>query len=84
MKKKIYEYFAHPVFKYKVKDYSNHNKLLEKYIYQLQKEDPKGQQRSNLGGWHSPFFDLNHSFTNVVISVIYNCITSRKKKYFYG
>ena len=61
MKKKIYEYFAHPVFKYKVKDYSNHNKLLEKYIYQLQKEDPKGQQRSNLGGWHSPFFDLNNS-----------------------
>ena len=61
MKKKVFEYFAHPVFKYKVKDYSNHNKILEKYIYQLQKEDPSGQKRSNIGGWHSPFFDLNNS-----------------------
>ena len=61
MKKKIFEYFAHPVFKYKVEDYLNHNKILEKYIYQLQKEDPNGQKRSNIGGWHSPFFDLNNN-----------------------
>ena len=61
MKKKIFEYFAHPVFKYKLEDYSNHNKLLIKYINQLKKEDPKGQKKSNLGGWHSPFFDLNNN-----------------------
>ena len=61
MKKKIFEYFAHPVFKYKVEDYLNHNKILEKYIYQLQKEDPNGQKKSNIGGWHSPFFDLNNN-----------------------
>ena len=30
MEKKIFEYFAHPVFKYKVEDYSNQNKILEK------------------------------------------------------
>ena len=59
MKKKIFEYFAHPVFKYKVEDYINENKILIKYINQIRKDDPKGQKRSNLGGWHSPFFDLN-------------------------
>ena len=41
MEKKIFEYFAHPVFKYKVEDYSNQNKILEKYIYELQKKNPK-------------------------------------------
>ena len=61
MKKKIFEYFAHPVFKYKLEDYSNHNKLLIEYINQLKKEDPNGQKKSNLGGWHSPFFDLNNN-----------------------
>ena len=61
MKKKTFEYFAHPVFKYKLEDYSNHNKLLIEYINQLKKEDPNGQKKSNLGGWHSPFFDLNNN-----------------------
>ena len=59
MSKKIFHYFPHPVFKYKLEDHSNHNKRLEKYIQQLRKEDPKGQKKSNIGGWHSPFFDLN-------------------------
>ena len=60
MEKKIFEYFAHPVFKYQVEDFSNQNKILEKFIYQLQKENPKGQTKSNIGGWHSPFFDLKN------------------------
>ncbi len=60
MKKKIFEYFAHPIFKYKLENYSEHNKILRKYIHQLQQEDPKGQIKSNIGGWHSPFFDLNN------------------------
>ena len=37
MKKKIFEYFAHPVFKYKVEDYINQNKILIKYINQIRK-----------------------------------------------
>ena len=59
MKKEIFEYFAHPVFKFKVENYSNHNKILLEYINYLNKRDPEGQKKSNIGGWHSPFFDLN-------------------------
>ena len=58
--KKNFWIFAHPVFKYQVEDFSNQNKILEKFIYQLQKENPNGQTKSNIGGWHSPFFDLKN------------------------
>ena len=61
MKKEIFEYFAHPVFKYKLDDYSNHNKILIEYINHLKKKDPQGQKKSNIGGWHSPFFDLTNN-----------------------
>ena len=96
MEKKIFEYFAHPVFKYKVEDYSNQNKILEKYIYQLQKEDPKGQMKSNIGGWHSPFFDLKNkdniglkfllSIQKYVIDVFksYGWVYDDKKVYYTG
>ena len=56
--KKIFEYFPHPVFKYKVENYEEQNKELEKYIYELNKKDSVGQKKSNINGWHSPFFDL--------------------------
>ena len=52
MKKEIFEYFAHPVFKYQVEDFSNQNKILEKFIYQLQKKIQR-DKKSNIGGWHS-------------------------------
>ncbi len=32
MKKETFEYFAHPVFKYKLENYLNHNKILIEYI----------------------------------------------------
>ena len=59
MQKKIYEYFPHPVFYYKLLNFEEHNKELEKYIYQLQKDDLKGVQKSNINGWHSKYFDLS-------------------------
>ena len=59
MKKNLFTYFPHPIFQYKLDNYENHNKEYSKYIYDLQKEDSKGQKLSNVNGWHSPFFDLS-------------------------
>ena len=59
MKKNLFTYFPHPIFQYKLDNYENHNKEYSQYIYDLQKEDSKGQKLSNINGWHSPFFDLS-------------------------
>lgn len=61
--RKIFEYFPHPVFQYKLENYEKHNEELSNYIYELQKKDLKGQQKSNVNGWHSPFFDLTNKDT---------------------
>ena len=51
-------YFPEPVLRYKFEDYKNFNLNLKRYIYELQKENPSAQIRSNRGGWHSPDFKL--------------------------
>lgn len=58
MNKKIFQYFAHPLFQYRVENYENYNKELLKYIYELKENDSTGQRASNINGWHSPFFSL--------------------------
>ena len=63
MKKNLFTYFPHPIFQYKLDNYENHNKEYSKYIYDLRKEDSKGQKLSNVNGWHSPFFDLSRRET---------------------
>ena len=63
MKKKVFEYFPHPIFQYKLENYQSHNKELLEYIYRLREKDAKGQKRSNIDGWHSPFFDLDNKET---------------------
>ena len=60
MKKKIFEYFAHPLFQYKLDDFESLNKDLLEYIYKLKEDDTKGQRASNINGWHSPFFSLKN------------------------
>ena len=49
----IYKLLPTPVFHFK----------LENYILNLRKKDEKGQKKSNAGGWHSQFFDLNNDNT---------------------
>ena len=56
--KKIHNLFSVPIFHYKIKDYKEINKELINYILKLQKKDKVGNKRSNIGGWHSPNFDL--------------------------
>ena len=36
------------------------NLELENYILDLKKKNKDGQKKSNVGGWHSPFFDLEN------------------------
>ncbi len=55
---KIHNLFPVPIFQCKLKNYEETNQELLNYIYELQKKDKKGNNRSNIGGWHSPNFDL--------------------------
>jgi len=54
----VYELFPDPIFHFKLENYKQINKELLNYILELQKKDKKGNNHSNKGGWHSPFFDL--------------------------
>ena len=56
LEKKVFKLFPTLVFCYLLEDHENLNKELEKYIYELYKNDPKGIKRSNEGGWHSKNF----------------------------
>ena len=59
----IYKLFPTPVFHFRVENYQKLNTELENYILNLRKKDEKGQKKSNAGGWHSQFFDLNNDNT---------------------
>ena len=56
---KVYKLFPVPIFHFKVENFKELNSELENYILELKKNDNKGQKKSNIGGWHSPFFNLN-------------------------
>ena len=54
----ILKLFPQPVFKYQIENYQKINEDLVKYIYELNKEDNVGVQKSNINGWHSKPFDF--------------------------
>tara|TARA_Y100000590_G_C15630310_1_gene980963 strand:- start:19 stop:624 length:606 start_codon:yes stop_codon:yes gene_type:complete len=54
----IYKAFPSPVFHYEVENHQNLNIELKNYILNLKNKNLKGIKKSNLGGWHSPNFDL--------------------------
>ena len=56
--KETLKFFAQPVLKYKVENFSYFNEGLLEYIKKMNKEDNVGITRSNRGGWHSKPFDL--------------------------
>ena len=78
-KNEIIKIFADPIFKYKLDNFENVNKDLEKYIYNLYAEDNKGIKRSNQGGWHSQNFQLGikdtiqNKFAIKIQEYILNC-----------
>ncbi|MDA9697929.1 TIGR02466 family protein [Candidatus Pelagibacter sp.] len=58
---RIHKFFPVPVFEQRLENYKDLNPQLENFIYDLKKNNPEGQKRSNAGGWHSPFFNINES-----------------------
>ena len=58
---RVHKFFPVPVFEQKLENYTKINSELETYIYDLKKNNPEGQKKSNAGGWHSPFFNINES-----------------------
>ena len=58
---KIHKFFPVPVFEQTLDNYKGLNPQLEKYIYDLRKKDPQGQNKSNAGGWHSQSFNMKES-----------------------
>ncbi len=77
----IYKLFSTPIFHYNLKNYKELNTELENYILNLRKKDEKGQIKSNIGGWHSPFFDLINNnvakkFATIVKKIYKEIITT--------
>ena len=59
MEKKLYEFFPHPVFQYKLENFDNINNELSNYIYKLKEDNHVSQKLSNINGWQSHFFLLS-------------------------
>ena len=57
---KTFRIFPVPVFAYQIPDHHETNLQLRKYIYGLKEQNPKGLNISNVGGWHSPYFDIQN------------------------
>ena len=53
--------FSTPIWTMLVDDYESINVEMLNYIKSLQKEDPKGINKSNVSGWHSKAFDMEHA-----------------------
>ena len=66
--------FSTPIWTILLADYKKINKIMFKYIKQLQRENPKGITRSNLFGWHSKDFDLNNNASIFFRCYVVNCI----------
>jgi len=80
MNYKTHRLFSVPVFEYRLENYQIINPELEKYIYDLREKNTQGLKRSNAGGWHSDFFDIQKTpiiqqFINSKSKFIQNLIT---------
>ena len=53
--------FSTPIWTMLIDDYESINAEMLDYIKSLQVEDPKGEFKSNVFGWHSKPFDLKHA-----------------------
>jgi uncharacterized protein (TIGR02466 family) len=51
--------FSTPVWRSKINNYIDLNETLYQYIQNLKQVDKKGIDKSSIGGWHSPNFNLD-------------------------
>ena len=62
--------FPTPIWRSKIKNFIEINEMLYKYIKDIQQKDDKGTGKSTIGGWHSPFFDLNNNEPKKFVNAI--------------
>ena len=73
-------YFPTSVYIHDVKDPTIMNQELEKNILKWQEEDPKGIQKTNLGGWHSPSTMQDKPEYQQLIAELFNMMKEIFKK----
>ncbi len=52
-------FFSTPIWTSKIDNYKTVNEEILLYIYSLKENDPLGEKKSNVNGWHSNDFNLN-------------------------
>lgn len=77
---KTHKLFPIPIFEFKIQNHESLNSELEKYIYKLKRDDPKGMNLSNSGGWHSPYFNIRETevlknFVKIIYGYLHEIIT---------
>jgi len=58
----VFKLFPVPIFSIKLNNYNEINAKLKNYIEELRNNNPSGVKLSNIGGWHSPNFDIKKNF----------------------
>ena len=66
--------FSTPIWAFLIDDYKNINSEMNLYIKNLQDNDPKGVAKSNITGWHSNSFDMEHKSVLNFFNLIQNKI----------
>lgn len=66
---KIYRLFAEPVFKFRIKNYEQHNNSLQKYIYNLYEEDKIGVDMSDVSSPAHKFFKETREYVVEVFNL---------------
>ena len=63
-------FFSTPIWTDEIENYKNLNESLSQYIFSEKNNDPQGDKKSNISGWHSKHFNLqNESIKNFIKSI---------------
>ena len=74
-KSELHLTFSTPIWTSIVPNYREINDKMFKYIKSLQLQNPEGTLKSNLLGWHSPYFDLEDDVPRFFINSIANSLS---------
>jgi len=69
-KTELHLFFPTPIWTNKIENYLEINNKMSKYIHALRDKDLLTLRKSNIGGWHSPDFDLKDPNTIFFINSI--------------
>lgn len=73
-KSELHLTFSTPVWTSVIPNYKDVNDKMFKYIKLLQSQDPNGIAKSNLSGWHSPYFQLEEEEPRFFVNSIANSL----------